>query len=180
MQDKAVITRMPMPGLLSSFWPSDATLALRRGDLPAVLRAVLAVPLVRAFGRFLAVGCAGLAVDASLFAILDARHIAPEISRALSIGLATFVTWQLNRHFTFDPSHRTPHREAMRYALVALLAQGFSYGVFLTLVYGVPVLPRLLSLLIGAGLAAVAGFAGHKLFAFAPARPRPVSKDMDS
>ena len=49
------------------------------------------------------------------------------------------------------------------------MAQGFSYGVFLALVYGWPAAPRLLSLLIGAGLAAVVGFAGHKLFAFRPA-----------
>lgn len=129
-------------------------------------------PLVAAFLRFLGVGVVGLAVDAALFSALDRLQLAPEISRALSLALATGVTWWLNRRHTFGASGRRPAVEAMRYGLVTLVAQGFSYGVFLALVYEMPALPRLFSLLVGAGLAAFVGFAGHKLFAFAPARPR--------
>jgi putative flippase GtrA len=144
--------------------------ARRRGPRPAAMVAmiqhVLREPLVRAFLRFLAVGGVGLAVDAALFALLDAGHMAPERSRAASLAVATVVTWWLNRRHTFGASHRRPWIEAMRYGAVTLVAQGFSYAVFLGLVYEVPALPRLLSLLVGAGLAAIVGFTGHKLFAF--------------
>jgi putative flippase GtrA len=151
-------------------WPAAASAAPRRRDVRKVAAALLAVPVVQAFVRFIGVGCVGLSVDAGVFSLLDARHFAPEISRAASLLLATVVTWQLNRHITFGPSQRPSPIEAMRYALVAALAQGFSYGVFLALVYGMPGLPRLASLLIGAVLAAIAGFLGHKFFAFAPDR----------
>ncbi len=76
---------------------------------------LLAVPVVQAFVRFIGVGCVGLSVDAGVFSPLDARHFAPEISRAASRVLATVVTWQLNRHITFGPiphhvtSLRPPH-----------------------------------------------------------------------
>ncbi len=132
----------------------------------------MALPLAAAFTRFLGVGVVGLAVDASLFSVLDHLHVAPEWSRAASLVTATVVTWLLNRRHTFAASGRHPALEALRYGGVTLVAQGFSYGVFLALVYGVPAAPRPLSLLFGAGLASVIGFAGHKLFAFRPA-PRP-------
>ena len=134
------------------------------------MRLLLSSPLARAFSRFLGVGIVGLATDAGIFSVLDLVHLAPEISRAISLAIATLVTWHLNRRHTFGASGRRAHVEALRYAAVALAAQGFSYGVFLALVYECPALPRLFALLIGAGLAAFAGCAGHKLFAFAPAR----------
>ncbi|MFO1149729.1 MAG: GtrA family protein [Alsobacter sp.] len=142
--------------------------ALRR--LAAPLHRLSRTPLGQAFLRFLGVGVVGLAVDASIFALLDRFHVAPEWSRAVSLALATVVTWRLNRRHTFGASGRALHVEALRYGAVTLVAQGFSYSVFLLLVYELPALPRILSLLVGAGLAAVAGFAGHKLFAFAPVR----------
>jgi putative flippase GtrA len=145
--------------------------ALRR--LAAPLERLSRTPLGLAFMRFLGVGVVGLAVDATIFAMLDHLHVAPEWSRAVSLAAATLVTWRLNRRHTFGASGRAQHVEALRYGAVTLVAQGFSYSVFLLLVYELPVLPRLVSLLIGAGLAAVAGFTGHKLFAFAPARRTP-------
>jgi putative flippase GtrA len=139
----------------------------------ATLRRLALHPLAAAFSRFLGVGLVGLAVDASIFTAMDLAHVRPEISRAVSLGVATLVTWRLNRRHTFGASGRRPGVEAARYAAVALCAQGFSYAVFLSLVYAAPALPRLMALLVGAGLAAVAGFAGHKLFAFAPTRAKP-------
>ena len=57
------------------------------------------------------------------------------------------------------------------------MAQGFSYGVFLALVYGVARrAARCSACWSGAGLASLVGFAGHKLFAFRPA-PRPAQAD---
>ncbi|GGH07892.1 hypothetical protein GCM10007036_03080 [Alsobacter metallidurans] len=134
------------------------------------LSSLLAHPLAQGFAKFLSVGVVGLAVDASIFSALDHAHVAPELSRALSLLAATMVTWRLNRSVTFAASGRRQVAEAVRYAAVALMAQGFSYAVFLSIVYSVPTLPRLFALLAGAGLAAFAGFAGHRFYAFKPAR----------
>lgn len=128
-------------------------------------------PLALAFLRFLVVGALGLAVDMGVFLALDGRGMAPEFSRLASLGAAFFVTFALNRHFTFAPSGRNALGEALRYALGAFGAQGLSYGVFLFLVYRAPFLPRPVSLVVGAGLAAVAAFATHRLFTFAAAAP---------
>ncbi|WP_158266776.1 GtrA family protein [Alsobacter soli] len=154
----------------ASFRSSEGLRRLAERIAGPRLARLLAHPLAQAFGRFLSVGVVGLATDASIFSVLDRAHMAPELSRALSLLAATGVTWTLNRCVTFGASGRKPLGEALRYALVAVLAQGFSYGVFLTLVYSAPALPRLVDLLVGASLAAFAGFAGHTFFAFAPAR----------
>ena len=137
-----------------------ARFAVPRPDL-------LGHPIASAFARFLAVGCLGLAVDVGVFSLLDARATAPEAARAASLGAALVVTWTLNRRFTFAASGRKPGREFLRYGAGALAAQGLSYAVFLLLVYRMPALPRLVDLLVGAGLAAFLGFASHSLFAFA-------------
>ncbi|WP_460448210.1 GtrA family protein [Alsobacter sp. SYSU BS001988] len=162
------MTALAHPALLARLWRWAGLRSTRFRSTP--LGALLSLPIVQAFSRFLSVGALGLATDATIFSVLDARHMAPEISRAISLGVATCVTWRLNRAFTFAASGRKAPVEALRYTAVALLAQGLSYGVFLTLVYSVPALPRLFDLLVGAGLAAFAGFAGHKFFAFAPAK----------
>jgi putative flippase GtrA len=164
-------TALSPPTWVASLLPGGR----RAGALEARLWRALRHPLAAAFSRFLGVGLVGLAVDASLFTAMDAANMRPEVSRAISLGVATLVTWWLNRRHTFGASGRHPAAEAARYAAVALCAQGFSYAVFLALVYEIPALPRLIALFIGAGLAAVAGFAGHKLFAFAPRRDTELS-----
>ena len=70
----------------------------------------MALPLAAAFTRFLGVGVVGLAVDATLFSVLDActsRRNGRAPPRSL---LATFVTWRLNRRHTFAASGRQPRR----------------------------------------------------------------------
>lgn len=123
--------------------------------------------LAGAFARFLMVGGLGLAIDLGLFTVLDARALAPETARLVSLGCAFVVTFALNRRFTFARSGRNPLNELLFYGLGTLAAQSLSYGVFLLLVYRAPALPRSLSLLAGAGLAAFVGFASHRHFAFA-------------
>lgn len=149
--------------------PTPAKLAAQATTWIGILSSL---PLVHTFARFLGVGVVGLAVDASVFTALDLAHVAPEWSRAISLALATLATWWLNRRHTFGASGRRMHHEFLRYLAVTLVSQGTSYGVFLGLVYEIPALPRLFSLLAGAVLGAVIGFAGHKLFAFSPTRAR--------
>ncbi|HVV95251.1 MAG TPA: GtrA family protein [Hyphomicrobiales bacterium] len=140
--------------------PAGATVATAAATL---------IALGPAFVRFIAVGGAGLALDAALFALLSHAGLSDALARALSLGAATLLTWRLNRRFTFAESGRRHREELARYALVALTAQGLNYAVFLLLRGAVPVLPALVALLSGAGFAALFSFTGQRLFTFAPA-----------
>jgi putative flippase GtrA len=124
--------------------------------------------------RFLAVGGAGLAVDAATFSAAFAAGVPLTVARALSLGLATIVTWRLNRRFTFQASGRAAHLEGLRYALVALGAQGFNWGLFVTLCRSVPGVPALVLLVASAACATTFSFAGQRLLTFSRATPRRV------
>jgi putative flippase GtrA len=118
--------------------------------------------------RFLSVGALGLTADTAVFTALYAIKWERAVARAVSLGVATCLTWALNRHVTFTRTGRRPAGELGRYALVALVAQGLNYSLFLWL--GV-VFPRAYpALLILVCSAAAAGFSylGQRLFAFAP------------
>jgi putative flippase GtrA len=97
--------------------------------------------------------------------------ILPPLVIVLSLALATLVTWRLNRALTFDRSGRRQHREALRYGIVTAAAQGTSYAVFamlmLTFLAGQPQA----AIIAGAACGALISYNGHRLFAFAPARP---------
>jgi putative flippase GtrA len=125
--------------------------------------------------RFIIVGCTGLAVDLSLFTALEAYAHHPLAVRLITLTLATFVTWRLNRAFTFARSHRPQHHEAMRYAAVTALAQGTSYLVFAALVLTVLAWLPQAALMSGALVGAFISYNGHRLFAFAPHAPAPAS-----
>jgi putative flippase GtrA len=58
----------------------------------------------------------------------------------------------------------------MRYLVVTLVAQGSSYGVFAVLVLTVFAWLPQAALVIGAAMAALVSYNGHRLFAFAPVK----------
>jgi putative flippase GtrA len=118
--------------------------------------------------RFLGVGALGLITDFCVFTILNGYDPHPLLTRLVSIGAATIVTWRLNRALTFDHSGRAVGDEAMRYALVTATSQGTSYAVFAALVLTVLGSIPHLALVIGAAAGALVGYNGHRLFAFAP------------
>ena len=133
---------------------------------------------LRRVGPFLCVGLVGFAVDALLFSGLHGAGVSRPVSRAVSLALATAVTFGLNRRFTFAASgRRVPGRvqgsrdgpgQFVRYGSVTLLVQGFSYGLFLLLATR---LPNLVALFVGAGAATVFSFAGQRLFTFRGTAP---------
>jgi len=128
---------------------------------------VLAERLPRPF-RFLAVGALGLITDLGVFTIVIAHWPHPLAARVVSLAAATLITWRLNRALTFDKSGRQQTDEAARYAAVAATAQGVSYAVFAVLVLTVLARHPQVALLIGAGIAALFSYNGHRLFAFKP------------
>ena len=123
--------------------------------------------------RFIVVGGLGLVTDLGLFTLIATYGHHPLAIRAVSLAIATIVTWRLNRTLTFARSHRAQHEEALRYALVTAVAQGTSYAVFATLVLSrLAALPQV-ALLCGAFVGAFVSYNGHRLFAFAPAATEP-------
>lgn len=118
--------------------------------------------------RFLAVGCAGLATDVAVFRLLDGAETERPVSRAISLAAATCVTWTINRRLTFARTGRKPTHELGRYTLVALVAQGLNYALFLSLSAAAPNLSPSLLIVFCAGCAATLSYGGQRLFTFAP------------
>ena len=87
--------------------------------------------------RFLAVGALGLTTDIGFFTLAASFGTHPILARAFSLGVATLVTWRLNRNLTFDRSGRHQSSEAMRYVAVTATAQATSYAIFAVLVLSV-------------------------------------------
>ena len=118
--------------------------------------------------RFLLVGVIGLACNVLFFSLIASQYPDPLIADLLALVAATFVTWRLNRAFTFARTGRPQSDEAVRYAAVTVLAQGTSYAVFaalaLTALAGLPQA----AILVGAAAGALISYNGHRLFAFAP------------
>jgi putative flippase GtrA len=119
--------------------------------------------------RFLVVGSGGLAVDSSVFLALNSHGVDRPVARAISLVAATFITWQLNRLFTFGASKRSRREELARYSFVAAGAQGFNYLLFLFLSSMAPQAQPLLLIGVCAAAAAVFSFAGQRAFTFAGA-----------
>jgi putative flippase GtrA len=118
--------------------------------------------------RFVFVGGLGLLTDLSVFTVIAAFGHHPLAVRLVSLGVATLVTWRLNRWLTFERSHRPQSDEAMRYIAVTAVAQGTSYGVFAALVLTVMAALPQAALMCGAAIGALVSYNGHRLFAFAP------------
>ena len=118
--------------------------------------------------RFLGVGSLGLCTDLCVFSLLLFAGVTPLSARALSLVLATTVTWRLNRTVTFDPTGRDQREEAVRYAVVTASAQGTSYLVFSILVLSVLARLPQAALIAGAVVGALVSYTGHRLFSFAP------------
>lgn len=124
-------------------------------------------------GKFLAVGVLGLAVDTAAFALAYHFGATRALARAASLGLATCVTWIINRRITFQPTGRRRSLELARYATVALVAQGFNYVLFLALGALAPQVAPVLLIPFCAAAAAVLSYSGQRFFTF---RPRPSAR----
>jgi putative flippase GtrA len=121
--------------------------------------------------RFLTVGTLGLITDVAVFTVIFAHGLHPLRARLVSLGVATLVTWRLNRALTFDSSGRGPSREIVRYATVAGCAQAVSYLTFAVLVVTVFAATPQLAVLVGAAVGALVSYNGQARFTFRPHTP---------
>lgn len=120
----------------------------------------------RRVGPFLVAGAAGFLVDAGVLRLLTASADLPELpARLVSIGVALFVTWRINRRFVFRAPGRGTLREFGRYLAVGASTSLLNYAVFAALVVfaGVAALP---ALAVASLTAMVASYLGYDRLVF--------------
>lgn len=149
--------------------PRVVSAADRLAVVRLVRRAMALAP--KGLTRFLVVGVGGLTVDIAVLWLLERMGLGHALARAASLGVATVVTWALNRQFTFGDSGRDARAELGRYALVALVAQSVNYLVFLGVCAAWPAINHSLAAFAGAVVATVFSYSGQRFFTFAPDRP---------
>ena len=143
----------------------------------------------KGLAAFLSVGVTGLAVHMALVGLLShlfavglgAGAVAVGVGREpafsfnpsqslawwSSLAVATFVTWRLNRRFTFISAGRASGSEIRRYILVTLVAQGISFSVFTLVGAFAARFPPSLAVLPGAMVATLFSYTGQRFFTFA-------------
>ncbi len=125
---------------------------------------------------FLGVGMTGLAVNLALLVVLEKARLPFAGAYGVSLVIATLVTWFLNRRVTFSASGRRAHHEALRYFVVAFVAQGVNYLIALGIAALAPHLPHVIDALAGAVIATLFSYSGQRFFTFAPAPRTPSDK----
>jgi putative flippase GtrA len=148
---------------------ASTAVAAARPALVAPLQR-LAAHAPRGLVRFLVVGLGGLSVDLAVLWLMERAGLGHAGARAISLALATLVTWALNRQFTFGESGRRARSELGRYVAVALTAQSVNYLVFLAALALAPQLPHPLAAVLGAVTATGFSYTGQRFFTFAPAK----------
>ena len=118
---------------------------------------------------FGAAGVAGLGIDVGVLYLALALGAGPYAGRVLSFLCAVFVTWQVNRRYTFGAARRlSAWREWWAYLGAMLGGGAVNYAVYSALVAFGPRHPLLPLVAVAAGSLAGMGvnFAGAKLLVF--------------
>ena len=117
--------------------------------------------------RFGLVGGLGFLTDAAILQSLLATTLLDPISaRLVSIGLALFVTWLLNRYLTFAPSSRGTVVEGARYGGIGIASSALNYAVYAALILAVPSMVPLAALAIASVIAMGFSFLGYSRLVF--------------
>lgn len=98
---------------------------------------LIPVELLRQIWRFGLVGVVGYIVNASCVEFL-APDIGPLQAQGFAFPLAASVTWWCNRRFTFGASHRAVHQEWLRYLLANALGWTANNGVYVWMIFSLP------------------------------------------
>ena len=81
--------------------------------------------------RFAIAGVIGFAADAGVLYLALACGLGPFVGRVVSFLAAVWVTWQINRHFTFrDRGRRSAWVEWWRYLLSMLSGATVNYATY--------------------------------------------------
>jgi putative flippase GtrA len=116
--------------------------------------------------RFAIVGVIGFLTDAgSVFALTQAG-LDPFSARVISIALAMFTTWRLNRAMTFGDSGRSEVSEGARYGVVALAVAGLNYVIYAGLLLAFGQLWPVAATAIASVVAMAASYFGYSRLVF--------------
>jgi len=140
--------------------------ALQMANIPATLSRLSSTKLV----SFAAIGAVGFVIDASILMILFHKFGFGHYSgRLVSFSLAVFVTWYLNRKFTFR-QHSSPDwkSEVRRYIYIQVIGSAINLAVYAALISSSATLAEypVLPLVVGASVALVFNFLGSRWFVF--------------
>jgi len=117
------------------------------------------------FPRFVIVGGIGFVVDIGVLQLLLMAGWNAVGARAVSIPLAVFATWLLNRSFTFPDAQQGPALPSfLRYAGVSATGATVNFTVYAALVF--MGLAPLLALAVASIVALTVNYLGSKHFAF--------------
>lgn len=83
---------------------------------------------------FVIVGSIGFIVDAGLTQGLSYLLLHPIAARIPAIGIAVFVTFLLNRKYTFQAENTSFIRGLCDYVAANIISQGFNFGLYSLLV----------------------------------------------
>ncbi len=87
--------------------------------------------------RFGGVGVVGFAINASLVEVL-VHATGPIWAQVMAFPVAASATWWLNRRYTFGASRRKPHHEWLRYVFANSVGWVVNNGVFIAVIYTLP------------------------------------------
>ncbi len=92
---------------------------------------------MRQIFSFAVVGTVGFIVDALvLLFLVEVFFLSIEVSRFFSFLVAVFITWLLNRNFTFKKSKGfSKKKEYILYLLIQAMGACINYFIFIVLVY---------------------------------------------
>lgn len=123
--------------------------------------------------RFGLVGCVGFLSDAGGLAVLLAAGVPPVPARVVSIAVALFVTWQLNRRLAFRSPHAPSVAEFARYVAVGATSSLVNFLVYTGLLVTGVITAPLLATAAGSAAAMTVTFLGLDRFVFGPGPLRP-------
>ncbi|WP_446809408.1 GtrA family protein [Methylomonas sp. 2BW1-5-20] len=123
--------------------------------------------LLQQIWRFGLVGVVGYVVNAGLVESL-VLSMGPIRAQMLAFPAAVTVTWWLNRRYTFGASHRSIHREWLRYVLANTLGWAANNGAYLWMIFSIPMAYQHPSLAVAVGSVAgmVLNFSASRLIVF--------------
>lgn len=119
--------------------------------------------LVRAMPRFIVIGGVGFVADGGLLTLLaSGLGFDVYLSRLASFAFASFLTWWLNRVWTFSSTDVRRTREYVRYIAIQIVGALINLGVFVALIRHYPWMNEALiaPFAIGSAVAMVFNFIG--------------------
>ena len=121
----------------------------------------------RHYGGFITAGLIALGTDALVLTLLTSGFgLSPFIARLVSISIAMFASWLINRTLTFAMNTPPTFAEFGRFAVVSWLAQAVNYTVFALILLSRPETLPVVALIAASLIAMFVSYAGFRFGVF--------------